>query len=123
MYLKTLVEQDVQNGGRLVAALSNRLHMLAAFWLNMEEANEWRLVIVSPVVAEGGARSAYRLVGQLLAETEVPIPLDNISILSPVDLRYKQVRLASQGVPSGVTVAKSFTGLGFAGDAYIYIMN
>jgi hypothetical protein len=56
-------------------------------------------------------------------ETGVPIPLDSISILSPTNLRYKQVRLASQGIPSGVTIAHNFAGLGLAGDAYVYIMN
>ena len=123
MYLKILVEQDVQNGRKLVEALQKRLPMLAAFWSNTEDSNEWRLVIVSPLVGEGGARLAYRLVEQTLAETLVPIPLENISVLSPANLRYKQVRLASQGVPSGVTVAQNFGGLGLAGDAYIYIMN
>jgi hypothetical protein len=123
MYLKILVEQDVQNGRRLLEALQKRLPILAAFWSNTEEVNEWRLVIVSPLVGEGGARLAYHMVEQALAETEVPIPLENISVLSPTNLRYKQVRLASQGVPSGVTVAQNFGGLGVAGDAYIYIMN
>jgi hypothetical protein len=122
MYLKILVEQDVQNGRKLVEALQQRLPILAAFWSNSEEANEWRLVIVSPLVGEGGARSAYHKVEQALAETKVPIPLENISVLSPSSLRYKQVRLASQGVPSGVTMAQNFGGLGVAGDAYVYIM-
>ena len=123
MYIKILVEQDVQNGRKLVEALQRRLPMLATFWSYTEETNEWRLVIVSPLVGEGGARLAYHTVEQALAETEVPIPLENISVLSPSNLRYKQVRLASQGVPSGVTVAQSFGGLGLAGDAYIYVMN
>lgn len=123
MHLKILVEQDIQNGAKLIAALQNRLPMLAAFWLNMEEANEWRLVIVSPLVAEGSARLAYHIVAQALAETQVPIPLENISVLSPTNLQYKQVRLAADGVPSGVTVAQNLGGHGLAGDAYIYVMN
>jgi len=123
MYIKILVEQDVQNGRKLVEALQKRLPISAAFWLNTEEANEWRLVIVSPLVSAGDARLAYHMVEQALAETGVPIPLENISVLSPTNLRYKEVRLASQGIPSGVTVAQNLGGLGLAGDAYIYIMN
>ncbi len=127
VYIKILVEQDVQNGRRLVEALQKRLPISAAFWLNAEEANEWRLVIVSPLVSAGDARVAYHLVEQALAETiietGVPIPLDSISVLSPTNLSYKQLRLASQGIPSGVTVAQNFGGVGLAGDAYIYIMN
>jgi hypothetical protein len=123
MYIKILVEQDVQNGRKLVEALQTRLPISAAFWLNAEETNEWRLVIVSPLVSTGGAPSAYRMVRQALEETGVPIPLDNISVLSPVSLHYKEVQRASQGIPSGVTLAQSFGGGGLAGDAYIYIMN
>jgi hypothetical protein len=33
------------------------------------------------------------------------------------------VRLASQGIPSVITVAQNFAGVGLAGNAYIYIMN
>ena len=123
MYIKTLVDQDIQNGGKLVDALRKQLPISAAFWLNTEEWNEWRLVIVSPMVSEGNARQAYHKIEKALEQTGVPIPLENISVLSPTNLRYKQVRLASQGVPTGVTVAQSFGGLGAAGDAYIYIMN
>jgi hypothetical protein len=123
MYIKTLVEQDVQNGRKLIEALQKRLAISAAFWLNAEEANEWRLVIVSPLVSAGGARSAYHIVEQAMADTGVSIPLENISVLSPTSLRYKQVRLASQGIPSGVTLAQNFGGVGLAGDAYVYIMN
>jgi len=118
-----LVEQDVQNGRKLVEALEKRFPISAAFWLNSEETNKWRLVIVSPLVSAGEAGSAYRMVEQALAETGVPIPLENISVRSPVDLRYKEVRQASQGFPSGLTVAQNVGAGGLAGDAYIYIMN
>jgi len=33
----------------------------AAFWLNAEDGNEWRLVIVSPLVGAGDARLAYHV--------------------------------------------------------------
>ncbi len=36
------------------------------------------------------------MVERALQETSVKVLIDNISVLSPVDLRYKQVRLASQ---------------------------
>ncbi|MGA2597918.1 MAG: hypothetical protein ABSH09_13120 [Bryobacteraceae bacterium] len=81
------------------------------------------LVIVSPLVGAGNARGAYHMVERALEETGVKVPIDNILVLSPVDLRYKQVRLASQGVPTGLTVTQNFGGIGLAGDAYICVMN
>lgn len=123
MHQTILVEQAVQNGWKLVEELQKRLPISAAFWMNMNEANDWRLVIVSPLVAEGGAQIAYRIARQAIAEIAVPIPIESVSFLSPVDLRYKRVREASQGVPSGITMAENFAGLGFAGDAYVYVMN
>lgn len=123
MYIKILVDENVQNGRRLIEALQKWLPISAAFWLNAEDTNEWRLVIVTPLVGTGNVRQAYHLVEQALAETKVPIPLENISVLSPANLRYKQVRMAFQGVPSGVTLAQNFGGLGVAGDAYVYKMD
>jgi hypothetical protein len=87
VYIKILVEQDVQNGRKLVEALQQPIS--GAFWLNAEEANEWRLVIVSPLVSAGHARRAYRMVEQTLQETGIPIPIENISVLSPANLQYK----------------------------------
>ena len=66
---------------------------------------------------------AYHTVEQALAETGVPVPLENISVLSPASLRYKDVRLATQGVPSDATLAQKFGAVGLAGDAYVYVMN
>ena len=40
MYIKTLVEQDVENGRTLVEALQKRFPISAAFWLITEETNE-----------------------------------------------------------------------------------
>jgi len=52
MYPKILLERDIQNGQKLVEALQRRLLIVAAFWLYFEEANEWRLVMISPLVGE-----------------------------------------------------------------------
>ena len=76
-------------------------------------------MIVSPLAGEGGARLAYRRVEQALAETAVPIPLENISNQSSI-----QTGPTSESECSvGRNRTQNFGGLGLAGDAYIYIMN
>src|SRR5262249_14755024 len=108
MHLKILVDQDIQSGQRLIDALDQRLPITAAFWLNSEESERWRLVIVSPLVSEGKAVEAYRLVDETLTANHIPLPLEAISILDRVDTRYKDVRRASQGGQSGITLAHRF---------------
>jgi hypothetical protein len=122
MYRKTtLVEQDVRNGGNLIEALRNRLPMLAAFWVNTEEAGEWRLTFISPLISEGEAHLAFRTIRQVLSETGISIPMDNIAVMSEVNLHYKHFKKEASYVPSGRPVR------GFApadnAEAYVYFVN
>lgn len=119
-YIKVLVDQDIQYGQMLLDLLKDQLPMMAAFWSYFEEANEWRLVIVLP--GDFPHNHAYGIIENAIARNQIRIPLENISVLSPVRLRYKDVQRAAQGVPTGLTVARDLPGTSFAGDAYIYFM-
>jgi len=120
MYTKVLVAKDFEDGRRLLDALPPFFSVIAAFWLYFEEANEWRLVLVSPVVGEQGRRFAYQVIGKVLSDLQIAIPLENISVLSKVNLRYKQVLQAFRGAPSGLTVAPAAASVSTAADAYVY---
>jgi hypothetical protein len=80
-------------------------------------------MIVSPAVSKGESRAAYNVIEHAIKEANLSIPLSNVFLVSPTNLRYKQVRLASQGIASGVQIAHNFAGLGLAGDAYVYVMS
>jgi hypothetical protein len=118
MYIKMLVERDIENGQRFVDALQNLMPVDAAFWSNDEETNKWRLKIVSPTRSRD-PHLAYGLVDQALAESRVALSSENISFVSPVSLEYKRVRRAVEDSRSGIPAPP---GLDF-GDSYVYVMN
>ena len=124
MYQKVLVDREFEDGQRLLDALPSFFRVISAFWLYFDEANEWRLVLISPVVNEKGVRFAYQVIEQVLADNQIPIPLENVSVLSRNDLRYKQVLQAATGTPSGLTVAPArASSPPTAADAYLYFLN
>ena len=123
MYRKVLVEAEIRSGERLLEQLDlAKIPVTAAFWLYVNDAAEWRLVIVSPSVETDGPRQLYALLGVMLMNPHapIPIPLERIFLLSPHDIRYQQVRLAALGAGAGSLVtggpARNVSGE----DAYIY---
>jgi hypothetical protein len=126
MYRKVLVDAEIRSGERLLKQLElANTPVTAAFWLYADDANEWRLVIVSPSVGEIGPRQLYALLGVVLmnpAGPPIPIPLERIFLVSPHDLRYKQVRLAALGAEAGFLVAAGPARNVSGEDAYIYRM-
>ena len=109
MYRKVLVEAEIQSGERLLEQLDlAKVPVTAAFWLYAEDAAEWRLVIVSPMVETQGPKQFYALLGIMLmkvSETSIPLSLERIFLLGPHDVRYQQIRLAALGEGAGLAVA------------------
>ena len=123
MYKTVLVESDIEIGDRLLRSLDRKdISITAAFWLYSEDANEWRLMLVSPLVSTIGPRELYHAISTVLKESDLDVPVGKIFLLSPNDLRYKQVRLASIGVPSGFKVTKGPARNISLEDAYVYRM-
>jgi hypothetical protein len=81
----TLVAPDVEAGKQLIRALDNAgLDVKAAFWLYLEESEEWRLYIATPLVKEHGPREVYSRVLKVLNESKVSsIQLSEISVVDP----------------------------------------
>lgn len=123
MHIQILLEPLIREGNLLMQQLHGRLEIVAAFWIRNEDPDEWRLMIVSPAVSKGESRVAYSIIERAIRDANLTIPLQNIFLVSPTNLRYKQVRLASQGISSGVNIAHNFAGLGLAGDAFVYVMS
>jgi hypothetical protein len=98
MHKTILVETDIADGFRVVEELERILHITAAFWLYVEEEDEWKLIIVSPDVATKGPISLYTEIDALLNKLSVdphkPIqmPLGTINLVSPNTLLYERVK-------------------------------
>ena len=98
MYKTTLVERDIADGQRLTEALEKTLHVTAAFWLYVEEEDEWKLFIVSPDVATVGPNRIYTeiaaLLDKFLADPQKPVQMSfsSIKLLSPQTLLYERVK-------------------------------
>ncbi|HTR36361.1 MAG TPA: hypothetical protein VMH80_10690 [Bryobacteraceae bacterium] len=123
MYQTILVTNDVENGRRIVDKLEeNRLlKVAAAFWFHFEEEDQWKLVVVSPDVAEKGSKVLYTWVSTLLydlandPQKPLEFPMDRIILVSPYSLLYKMVK--QHAGPVGGPVRE-----GPVLDAYIYKM-
>jgi hypothetical protein len=98
MYKTTLVETDISDGQQVVDELERMLQVTAAFWLYLEEEDEWKLVIVSPDVASKGPIALYTRIAVLLNDLSidsrkpVQMPLTRIRLVSPNSLLYERVK-------------------------------
>lgn len=123
----TLVGPDVEAGKQLVRALdAASLDVKAAFWLYLEEAEEWRLYIATPLVKELGPREVYIRVLKVLKENKISsIDLSEISVIDPSDGLVTVLSFAFKTGP-GITdinvVGNAVNGL-YVRAAHIYRMN
>lgn len=102
MYKRILVKELIDEGHRLLEALKkNRFPLKAAFWHYFIEPEEWRLVLVTPVVDRAGPLSAYTRVQRVLARTNPAyLTLSDIAAVSPLSQDYRDL---ATGVSSSGT--------------------
>jgi len=93
-----LVEVEISDGRLIVDELRRQnFPITAAFWYYFDEAERWRLVIISPHVQTVGPRDAYRKLVYALADlhqrgTPVHITTERIHLLGEESLIFKHVR-------------------------------
>jgi hypothetical protein len=111
-----LVGPDIEAGKQLVRTLdASGLDVRAAFWLYLEEAEEWRLYIAMPHVKEQDPREAYSKVLKELNENQIStIRLSQISVIDSTDGLATVLSLAFNTGP-GITdidvVGNAFNGV------------
>jgi hypothetical protein len=139
-----LVDQDLKEGRRLLEHLAGKetevelawgkhraafvgrpdVRVRAAFWWYFSEAEEWRLVIATPLVDEVGPLSAYGLIQTKLSSISPPLTLalQNISLISPKDDRVKAFKKALKIAPDpvGIRFTRSALNGAYIEDAYVY---
>ena len=120
-----LVEAYINDGKKLIETLVKaQFPIKAALWFYMTDAEEWRLLIASPIVEEKGPNEAYTLIQKELEQLSLDISLNEVSVLSP---RSELIRLIRATIKTGTKIA----GIRFTGnviqnklieDAYIYLV-
>jgi len=103
MASQALVEPQVDDGASLLAALdAANLPIHAAFWLYSSDWGEWRLMIASPLVDQGGPRKTYKRVQDALRKLPgVHIRLDQITV---VGLKHPMVSALRSAISTGPAI-------------------
>jgi hypothetical protein len=122
-----LVGPDLEAGKQLLRALDAAgLDVRAAFWLYLEEAEEWRLYIAMPGVKERDPRESYSKVLDVLNKNKITsVRLSQISVIDPTN---SLVTALSLGFRTGPVITdidvlgSAFNGV-YVRAAHIYRMN
>jgi len=96
MYKTLLVEQEIEDGKKLIEQLeARRFPVSAALWYYFPEKNRWRLVIVSPVADSQGPLKGYGRIQKALGEMEpINLSLDDIRLMGKEDPEYRDLKQA-----------------------------
>jgi hypothetical protein len=128
MVKTALVEQDIEDGRKLIKALEQAdLPVDAALWLYLPEPEEWRFMIASPLVDQKGSREVYAFVQSVLKKMSPSfrISLSNVAVVSPSYGLVQSVRQMLRANPNKISdlrFTKNVIDHQFVEDAYIYHM-
>jgi hypothetical protein len=121
MYKTALVDAYIKGGRRVLDELEKSgLKIKAAFWSHGDDEDDWKLVVVSPEVAEKGSTHVYKEHRALLYNMDVEQPglpfwWDRVQIISPSSLIYQSLRQRTVSKDRPVREGPAL-------DAYIYKM-
>jgi hypothetical protein len=124
-----LTEVMIRAGAELTRKLDERgWPVIASLWLYRSEANRWRLVLASPLVASDGRRKSYEIVQAALEATpaaEGTMALSNVSVTEPTDPLIALLRAAArtETMVEGLRFTRTVINGRFIDDAYIYRMS
>jgi len=116
---------DEAAGRHLVEALDGaHFPVTAALWLYNPEANDWRLLIVSPGVSGNNLSQAFTQLHQIAKGLpEFPLLLSAVSLIEPDDPLIVQLRKARKTGPkdiAGIRFSRNVIDGTYIEDAYIY---
>jgi hypothetical protein len=97
-----LVDADIKQGREIVALLKDKgFPIHSARWQFYDESDEWRLVIVTPLVSQQGGLAAYGRLQAILTEGNGHrgISLFDFTLVAPNDPLVQR-----QGMPTAVGV-------------------
>ncbi len=116
---------DERAGRNLVQALdAAKFPVSGALWLFNPEADDWRLLIVSPRVTENSLSKAFTQLHQIARKLpEFPLLLSSVSLVPPDNPLIVQLRKALKTGPddiAGIRFSRNVIDGTYIEDAYIY---
>ncbi len=123
MYKTILVKELIEDGDRLLQELDRRQFPIsAAFWYDSPERLAWNLYIVSEVAHEPGPLEGYIRIQLAMAGLKgVSLSLDDIVILGPRSMAFRDLRRTIEGVSQMSASGKKVNLEGVPlEDSYIY---
>lgn len=103
------------------------MQITSAFWFYMEEIEEWRLILATPLFENEGPRAAYtkllKNLGKYIEESS--IPFEALTIISPNDPLNRSLQSAIQTGPgiSGIRFSGNVINGVLIKDSYLYRIN
>ncbi len=96
MYKTLLVEQEIEDGRKLLERLdTRRFPVSAALWTYSPETNRWRFVIVSSIADTQGPIKGYTRIQKALGEMETTsLSLDDIRLMGKEDPEFRNLKRA-----------------------------
>ncbi len=89
--MPTLSADDRADGAKVLDGLDRRkVTVCTALWWYEEEAEEWRLVLVMPLVDQRGQMAGFKAVQDVLIEDGIALPLDRTSVRKTDDYWMRQ---------------------------------
>jgi hypothetical protein len=75
---------DYEEGRKAVNAVKGaRVPLDSAFWAYFADAQEWRLVLTTPLVERQGPRAVYTIIQKALSANDIKIPLRQVTVVAP----------------------------------------
>ena len=121
-----LTEAMIRAGAELTRKMDERgWPVVASLWLYRSEANRWRLVLASPLVAADGRRKSYEIVQAALAATsaaEGTMSLSDVGVTKPTDPLIALLCAAArkETMAEGLRFTRTVINGRFIDDVYIY---
>ncbi|MGA8761736.1 MAG: hypothetical protein WB562_02515 [Candidatus Sulfotelmatobacter sp.] len=124
MVTATLVNNDIEIGRRIVAALTRAsIPVTVYLWAFIPQLQEWQFMVATPLVDTKGPLAAYGEVNKALQREGIfdDIPLRRIFLRSPNDRVLKSLERESRAVPQEAfrVVNEQIAG-NFVEDAHVY---
>jgi hypothetical protein len=122
--LKDRLVADYIDHGRTVLEVLRRdkFPITEAFWYNIPEVGQWRLIIASPMAHIVGPNQTYAILDRALTKIRSPLSLSDISVLSPSSYQFQSLRQEALGPGTpGTGPATGSREIAFP-DAYLYAL-